>query len=222
MKKNSIIAIDGPAGSGKSTVAKEVAKKLGFLYIDTGAMYRALTLKAINKGVDFSDAGALIELSKNTDIELKESGDYLKVYLDKKDVSHKIRSMEVTTKVKLLASLKDIRENMAKLQRKLGSGSSGAVLEGRDIGTVVFPDAAYKFYLDASFEKRVERRFLELKEKGFSVSPEEIEADVRSRDVSDMTRKVAPLKKAEDAKVIDTTDMTIEEVTGKILGTVKK
>ncbi len=222
MKKPGVIAIDGPAGSGKSTVAKEVAHRLGFLYIDTGAMYRALTLKAINKGLDFSDNEALVELSKNTDIELKESGDSLKVYLDKKDVSHKIRSMEVTTKVKLLASLKDVRENMLKLQRKLGSLSSGAVLEGRDIGTVVFPDAAYKFYLDASFEKRVERRFRELKEKGFSVSPEEIEADVRNRDASDMTREVAPLKKAEDAKVIDTTNMTVEEVAGKILEIVKK
>lgn len=222
MKKPGVIAIDGPAGSGKSTVAKEVAHRLGFLYIDTGAMYRALTLKAINKGLDFSDNEALVELSKNTDIELKESGDSLKVYLDKKDVSHKIRSMEVTTKVKLLASLKDIRENMVKLQRKLGSLSSGAVLEGRDIGTVVFPDAAYKFYLDASFEKRVERRFRELKEKGFSVSPEEIEADVRNRDASDMTREIAPLKKAEDAKVIDTTNMAVEEVAGKILEIVKK
>jgi cytidylate kinase len=216
-----VIAIDGPAGSGKSTVAKEVAKRLGFLYIDTGAMYRALTLKAINKGVDFSDSEALAELSKDMDIELKDSGNTLKVYLDKEDVSHKIRSMEVTEKVKLLAPLKDIRENMVKLQRKLGSGSTGCVLEGRDIGTVVFPDAKHKFYLDASPRIRIERRFRELKEKGFSVSLKEIETDVNNRDTSDMTRKIAPLKKAENAVVIDTTDMEVEGVVGKILEIVK-
>jgi len=218
----SVIAIDGPAGSGKSTVAKEVAKRLGFLYIDTGAMYRALTLKAINKGLDFSDNEALVGLSKDMDIELKESGDSLKVYLDKEDVSHKIRSMEVTKKVRCLAPLKGVRDNMVKLQRKLGNLSSGCVLEGRDIGTVVFPDAAYKFYLDANPRTRIERRFRELKEKGFSVSMEEIEADVKARDTSDMTRKIAPLKKAEDAKVIDTTGMKVEEVVGKILKIVKK
>ena len=218
---NDVIAIDGPAGSGKSTVAKEVAKRLGFLYIDTGAMYRALTLKAINKGLDFGDNKALVELSKNMDIELKESGNTLKVYLDKKDVSHKIRSMEVTRKVKLLARLKGVRENMVKLQRKLGRLSPGRVLEGRDIGTVVFPDASYKFYLDASPGIRIERRLRELKEKGFSVSPEEIEADVKSRDASDMTRKIAPLKKAENAVVIDTTNMAVEEVVKQILETIK-
>ena len=216
-----IIAIDGPAGSGKSTVAKKVAKELGFLYIDTGAMYRALTLKAIAKGVDFKNKGALIDLSKNMDIELKDSSDSLKVYLDKKDVSQEIRTMEVTKKVKVLAALKGVRENMAKLQRKLGQSSSGAVLEGRDIGTVVFPKAAHKFYLDASFETRAMRRFKELEEKGFSVSLDEIKKDVKQRDATDMTREVAPLKKAEDALAIDTTEMTIKDVTEKILGAVK-
>ena len=216
-----IIAIDGPAGSGKSTVAKKVAKELGFLYIDTGAMYRALTLKAIAKGVDFKNEEALIGLSKNMDIELEDSSDSLKVYLDKKDVSQEIRTMEVTKKVKVLAALKGVRENMAKLQRKLGQSSSGAVLEGRDIGTVVFPKAAHKFYLDASFETRAMRRFKELEEKGFSVSLDEIKKDVKQRDATDMTREVAPLKKAEDALAIDTTEMTIKDVTEKILGAVK-
>lgn len=216
-----VIAIDGPAGSGKSTVAKGVAKGLGFLYIDTGAMYRALTLKAIKKKADFNDKKALIALSQDMDIELRESGDSLKVYLDKEDVSLKIRTMEVTKKVKILASLKGVRENMVKLQRKLGASSSGAVLEGRDIGTVVFPQAAHKFYLDAGFETRAIRRFEELKEKGLSVSLEEIKEDMKTRDASDMTREVAPLKKAKDAVVIDTTDMKVSDVVQKILNIIR-
>ncbi len=222
MKKPNVIAIDGPAGSGKSTVAKEVAKELGFLYIDTGAMYRALTLKAINEGLDLTDDEALLGLSKNTSIELKDSDGALKVYLDKKDVSEDIRTMEVTTKVKHLASLKGVRENMVKIQRKLGHSSRGAVLEGRDIGTVVFSDAAHKFYLDANFKTRVMRRWSELKEKGISASPEEVKEDLEHRDSSDMAREVGALKKAEDASVIDTTDMTAGDVVKQILGAVKK
>jgi len=221
MKKTNVIAIDGPAGSGKSTVARETAKELGFLYIDTGAMYRALTLAAIKKGIDLSDAGALLGLSKNTSIELADSAGVLKVYLDKKDVSEDIRTMEVTTKVKHLASLKGVRENMVKIQRKLGA-SRGAVLEGRDIGTVVFPDASYKFYLDADLETRVMRRWNELKEKGIAASLEEVKNDLERRDSSDMTREVGALKKAEDALLIDTTGMTVGEVVKQILDTVKK
>lgn len=217
MEKLNVIAIDGPAGSGKSTVAKEVAKRLGYLYIDTGAMYRALTLKAIEKGLDFKDKKALIALSQDIRIELRESGNSLKVYSDSRDVSDRIRTMEVTKKVKLLAPLKGVRENMVKLQRKLGRSSSGVVLEGRDIGTVVFPEAAHKFYLDADYDTRVERRFKELKEKGFSVSPEEVKEDVKARDTSDMTREIAPLKKADDAVIIDTTRLTVEQATEKIL-----
>jgi len=219
--KVNIIAIDGPAGSGKSTVAKKVAEKLGFLYIDTGAMYRALTVKAINKKLDFADQEALATLSKDMDIELKQKDGSLKVYLDKIDVTEEIRTMQVTGKVKILASLKGVRENMVKLQRKLGSASSGAVLEGRDIGTVVFPDAQHKFYLDASVETRVKRRFDEVKEKGFSVSLKEIEDDVVSRDRSDMTRTVGPLKKAGDATLVDTTNMSVSEVVKTILESLK-
>ncbi|OGW75066.1 MAG: cytidylate kinase [Omnitrophica bacterium RBG_13_46_9] len=221
MKTLNVVAIDGPAGSGKSTVAKKVAEKLGFLYIDTGAMYRALTLKAINAGLDFNKKRSLIDLSKNIDIELKESGDSLKVYLDKQDVSEQIRTMEVTTKVKLLASLKEVRANMVRLQRKLGMSAKGVVLEGRDIGTVVFPEARYKFYLDANLETRVKRRFEELKCKGFSVSLDEIKEDVKNRDTADMTRKAGPLKKAEEAVAIDTTDMSVEGVVKEILDSVK-
>lgn len=217
MGRVNVIAVDGPAGSGKSTVAKEVAKRSGFLYIDTGAMYRALTLKAIKKGLNLNDKKALVGLSQNMDIRLEEKGGSLKVYLDGKDVSGEIRTMELTTKVKHIASVEGVRKNMVKLQRKLGASSSGAVLEGRDIGTVVFPDAAHKFYLDASFETRTKRRFDELKAKGFGVTMQEIRDDVKTRDKSDMTRKAGPLKKARDAKVIDTTGMTVEEVVDRIV-----
>ncbi|MFC1576126.1 (d)CMP kinase [Candidatus Omnitrophota bacterium] len=215
-----VIAVDGPAGSGKSTVAKEVAKRLKFLYIDTGAMYRALTLKAIETRVDFKDEKALVGLSENTDIELRDSEGSLKVYLDKKDVSREIRTMDVTKRVKNLAALKDVRINMVKLQRKMGEATPGAVLEGRDIGTVVFPDAAYKFYLDASFKTRVQRRFDELKEKGMNTPWKEVEDDLRDRDRADMTRAVGPLKKAPDSIVVDTTKMTIEDAVSEILNTV--
>lgn len=205
MGRVNVVAIDGPAGSGKSTVAREVAKKLGFLYIDTGAMYRALTLEAMRKNISFDDKKALIELSRNMDLELV------------KNVSDKIRTMDVTKNVKFVASVEEVRKNMVKLQRKLAMTASGAVLEGRDIGTVVFPDAAHKFYLDASIEMRVKRRFDELKEKGMDVPLSEIENDVRSRDASDMTRKVGPLKKAESAVIIDTTGMTVTQVVECIL-----
>ena len=221
MTKINIIAIDGPAGSGKSTVAKKVAEELRFLYIDTGAMYRALTVKAIKNKLDFTDGKALVALSKDMDIELKQKDDSLKVYLDKVDVTEEIRTMQVTGKVKILASLKGVRESMVKLQRKLGRNSSGSVLEGRDIGTVVFPEARHKFYLDASLKTRVKRRFDELKEKGFSVSLKEIEDDVVSRDKSDMTRAVGPLKKAGDATLVDTTSMSVSEVVETILESVK-
>lgn len=222
MNKAKIIAIDGPAGSGKSTVARRVAEKLKFLYIDTGAMYRALTLKVMRKGLNFDDKQKIIDLSQNADISLRKNNGSLKVYLDREDVTEAIRTMEVTSKVKFIASLGAVRENMVRLQRELGYSSSGAVLEGRDIGTVVFPEAAYKFYLDADFKVRVGRRFAELREKSFNVSLDEIQDDLKARDTSDKTREVGPLKKAQDAMLIDTTDMTIDEVVNEILRTVRQ
>ena len=215
-----IIAVDGPAGSGKSTVAREVAKKLSMLYIDTGAMYRAFTLKAMNENISFENEKVLIDLFHNTDISLKHEGEALRVFLDKEDVTESIRSLDVTSNVKHLALLKGVRKNMVSLQRDLArAATSGAVLEGRDIGTVVFPDAKFKFYLDASIDVRAMRRFKELKEKGTKVSLEEIKKDVRERDESDIKREIGPLKKAEDAITVDTTGMTIEEVVERILKT---
>lgn len=207
-----IIAIDGPAGAGKSTIARNLAKKLRFLYIDTGAMYRALTLKIINNKIDANNKKAIYEIAKNTSIGLKNKDDFsISVSLDGADVSNEIRHPKVTKLVSDIAKIKEVREVMVELQRKLGK-SGNCVLDGRDIGTVVFPDADKKFYLDADFKERVNRRFKELVQMGQKISPGEVEADLSNRDTIDSTRKIAPLKKADDAIYIDTTNMTIEEV----------
>ena len=216
-----IIAIDGPAGAGKSTIAKDVASELGFLYIDTGAMYRALTVKALERKVDIQDAGQIVDLAKETSIELvnnHETG--LKVFLDGNDVSRAIRQPIVTKYVSDIARIRGVREVMLVLQRRMGRAGD-VVLDGRDIGTVVFPDADRKFYLDADFAERVNRRYLELKALGEDVTPESIGADLKNRDTIDSNREFAPLKKAEDAIRIDTTGMTIEEVAAAVLKHIK-
>ena len=215
-----VIAIDGPAGSGKSTVAKLVAHRLGFLYIDTGAMYRALTFKALRIKADLDDEVNLGALAKATDIELKQSGSSLKVYLDGEDVTSEIRTPEVTNNVKYIARAKPVRECMVAKQRKLGE-EGGAVMEGRDIGTVVLPHADKKFYIDASFDVRVCRRHKELNENGASLTEEEVRNDLKIRDDSDFNRPIGPLKKAEDAIAVDTTDLTIEGVVDKVLNLIK-
>ncbi len=214
-----IIAIDGPAGSGKSTVSKRVAERLGLLYVDTGAMYRALTLKAMDKGLNFGDKEALIDMARNSDIKLKlDKDNKLTVFLDGRDVSKEIRTSELTKNIKFVAGVPRVRQEMVKLQRRVASSGKGAVLEGRDIGTVVFPDADKKFYLDADFDTRVERRHKELIEAGQDISVADIRQDVEMRDKNDMERNVAPLKKADDAIAIDTTKLSIEETVEKILG----
>lgn len=215
--KKLIIAIDGPAGSGKSTVAKEVARRLGLLYVDTGAMYRALTLKAIREKVGLNDEDALVELARRTNIDLRTNDDFrLSVELDGEDVSLEIRKSYVTTNVKYVARIGKVRREMVKLQRKAAS-SKGAVLEGRDIGTVVFPNADKKIYLDASVDERIKRRYRELVEKGHDITLDGVEKDVITRDYTDKMRDVAPLKKADDAIVIDTTNLTVAEVAERIV-----
>jgi cytidylate kinase len=211
-----IIAIDGPAGSGKSTISKLIAQKLGFLYIDTGAMYRALTLKAIEQKLESGEPLQLIEIARNSIIDLRNNPDgSLKVLLDGRDVTADIRKPAITKYVSDIAKIKGVREVMLGLQRKLGK-SKDSVLDGRDIGTVVFPDADIKFYLDAQFSVRVKRRYKELKELGQEVTPEATEADLHNRDTKDCTREFAPLKRADDAIYLDTTDMTIQQVVDKI------
>ncbi|MCM8790854.1 MAG: (d)CMP kinase [Candidatus Omnitrophica bacterium] len=215
-----VVAIDGPAGSGKSTVSKLVAKSLGLLYIDTGAMYRALTLKALRSGIDLDDADAVTALARSTRIDLKEEGGSLRVYLDGEDVSLDIRTPELTNKVKHVARIPSVRAEMVKQQRAIGE-RSGAVLEGRDIGTVVFPDAKFKFYLDADVEERARRRYKELVEANQKVEFEDIKKDVLLRDESDMKRDVGALKKAADAIFVDTTHLSVEEVVNRLLSYIR-
>lgn len=216
MRKD-VIAIDGPAGSGKSTVAKLLANRLGYFYVDTGAMYRALTLKALRRRMDFNDETALVALARDTDIRLERDGrGSLKVSLDGRDVSSRIRGQDINSHISRLSRMKKVRENMVSRQRAL-CARGGAVLEGRDIGTVVFPDAEHKFYIDADFRERVNRRYKEFSSQGKKISWVDVRKDLLRRDRSDKLRKVAPLKKAKDAIYIDTTNLSINEAVEKIL-----
>ncbi len=214
------IAIDGPAGAGKSTVAKILAKALGISYLDTGAMYRALTLKALANKINLESGEALADLAKETKIELKPSAAGLNIILDGEDVSQEIRTPQVTNNTFYIARAPEVREIMVNLQRELGKKQS-VVAEGRDIGTVVFPNATKKFYLDADFNERARRRIKELQEKGKPVDQEQLQKELNERDQKDFTRKVGPLKKADDAIVIDSTGLTAEETAEKILEYIK-
>ncbi len=207
-----IITIDGPAGAGKSTVAKMVARKLGFAFMDTGAMYRALTVKALRRHVKLDDADALVALAQETHIDLlNEPGKPLKVLLDGEDVSEEIRSNDVTNNTFYIARTPGVRHVMVEWQRRIASEQS-MVGDGRDLGTVVFPNAEYKFYLDADFKVRCQRRIDELRAKGEQVDEEALSKDLAERDHQDYTRKVGPLKQADDAEHIDSTSMSIEQV----------
>ncbi|MDP8265447.1 MAG: (d)CMP kinase [Candidatus Aceula meridiana] len=212
-----VVAIDGPAGAGKSTIAKAVAKHLGFTYLDTGAMYRSLTLKALKQNVNLESEEDLVKLAENTLIDLIVSEDHqLKVLLDNEDVTEEIRTVEVTNNTFFIARTPGVRTIMVDRQREIG-GSNNIVAEGRDIGTVVFPAAKKKFYLDANLEERSQRRFKELAEKGKQVEPKDIQTDLQDRDHKDFTRKVGALKIADDAIVIDSTHMSIEDVVSHII-----
>jgi len=216
-----IIALDGPAGAGKSTVAKEVAKRLGFVYLDTGAMYRSLTLKALRLGIDVADEARLIDLARKTTIDLKVNEQHvLKVLLDGDDVTEEIRTPEVTNQTFYIARVGGVREIMVDRQRAIGQ-KVDIVAEGRDIGTVVFPRAYRKFYLDADFEERAKRRYKEMAGKGVSIESANVQKDLQERDAKDFTRTVGPLKKADDAIVIDSTHMSIEDVVQAIVNSIK-
>lgn len=221
MNKRAVIAIDGPAGAGKSSIAKIVSRKLGYDYIDTGAMYRAISWKAFREKIDLKDRQELVNIVRNTRIELKNIAGMVRVYLDGKDVTNKIRSKRLAEGASILGTIPEVREQLVKIQRRLAS-SGGIVVEGRDIGTVVFPRADYKFYLDASIKERALRRYRELKAKGEEVELAEVEKAIRSRDRRDRTRGVAPLKIAPDAVVIDSTDMSKKEVVDFILKKIQK
>lgn len=216
----SIVAIDGPAGAGKSTVAKLVAKKLRFHYIDTGALYRALTLKVKRHTLKLSDKKNITNIMKKTNIKLLYYKNKLEVILDDEDVTEEIRKPYITDGVSEVAKIKGVRQIMTGLQRRLARNNH-VVLEGRDIGTVVFPNAKWKFYLDANFKERVKRRFKELKEKNDTINKKLVEEDLSTRDRIDSTRKIAPLRKAKDAIFIDTSDLSIKEVVDRIISWIK-
>ncbi len=209
------IAIDGPAGAGKSTIAKLLAAKLGILYLDTGAMYRAVGLKALNTGVDIADAAAVEKMLVDTKIDVKQEGGVQHVYLDGKDVSVDIRENRVSKAASDISAVPCVRYKMVELQRKIAA-KCDTVLDGRDIGTFVLPNAEHKIFLTASAEERAKRRFAELKAKGSDLTFEQIKDDILKRDYNDSHRALAPLKKADDATEVDTTSMTIEEVTEKL------
>lgn len=210
------IAIDGPAAAGKSTVAKIIAEKLSYIYIDTGAMYRAITYKALQSKCELSDESALNELLANTKIDLLPGEKGQLVFLDGQEVTNEIRSAEVTNQVSIVAKHRLIRKEMVKRQQQFGA-NGGVVMDGRDIGTHVLPDAEIKVFLLASVQERAERRYQENLEKGFPADLEKLKQEIAARDKLDSEREVAPLKKAEDAVEIDTTSLSIEEVVEKIL-----
>ena len=211
-----IITIDGPAGSGKSSVAKIVAKKLGAAFLDTGAMYRAVTLAAMNEGVDLSDEAALLELAEGKNFHFDISNGSMRVSIDGVDCTEDIRRVDVTNNVKYIAGAVKIRAKLVELQRQFAVENKDIVTEGRDQGTVAFPDADYKFFLEADTAERARRRHAELAEKGIDVDIAELEKDIRKRDISDKKRTHSPLIKADDAIEIDTTPLDLEGVVAKI------
>jgi cytidylate kinase len=210
-----IIAIDGPAGSGKSTTARLVAKKLGFVYLDTGAMYRAITFKALENGVDVNDKNELEELAKNSVITFDIKDGINRIWLDGKDVTEKIREPQVDKNVSYVSMHKKVRKVLVEKQKKMGK-ETDLVAEGRDTTTVVFPHA-FKVYLDANLEERAKRRFLELKEKGIKTTLEEQMAEISRRDKLDSEREASPLLQDKDAVVVDTSHLTIEQQVDRVI-----
>lgn len=218
-----IIAIDGPAASGKSTVAREVAKQLGFKYVDTGAMYRAVTWKAIKRNVDTAGKDALAAIARNSDIDISPLVDNrYRVTIDGEDVTEAIRTPKVTGSVSAVAKVPGVRSALVKKQRDYSTIYSDLVVEGRDIGTAVFPDAEVKVFLKASAVERARRRYEELRIRGHEIELPKVERDLLKRDKLDSTRAASPLIKAADAYALDTTDKTIGQVVEEILAIVNK
>jgi cytidylate kinase len=215
-----VIAIDGPAGSGKSTTAKNVAEKLGFIHINTGAMYRGIALKCIQGNVNIEDPSQLNHLLTHTKLEFAAEGE-IALFMDGINISAEITSVQVTDFVSQVSAISEVREKLVQYQRKMAEGLN-VVLEGRDIGTVVFPNADHKFFLVADIHERARRRKKEMEAKGEVVSLEELTAEMLERDRKDSTRKHSPLKKAEDAVEIDTTGISIEEQVNRIVEIVNK
>ena len=210
------IAIDGPAGAGKSTIAKRVAKELSFIYVDTGAMYRAMALYFLRKGILPDETKKIEAACEEIRVSITYVNGEQQVWLNGENVSKEIRKEEVGNMASKTSVNSKVREKLVALQRELASREN-VVMDGRDIGTQVLPDATAKIYLTASVEERARRRFLELQEKGMPANMEAIEADIISRDHRDMTREISPLRQAEDAVLVDASQMTIEEVTNAVI-----
>jgi len=210
------VAIDGPAGAGKSTVARMVAKALGYIYVDTGAMYRAVTLEAIRQGIDIGNTTELAKIAADSDIRLVPEPDGQKVLLDGEDVSRLIRSVEVTNLVSKVSAVPEVRTELLRRQRELAD-RRGVVMDGRDIGTNVLPDAEVKVFMTASVQIRAERRWKERNGQDESLTFEELMKKIEERDRDDIEREVSPLKQAEDAVLLDTSDMSIEEAANAIV-----
>ncbi len=221
MEKIIRIALDGPSGSGKSTIAKKLSSKLNILYLDTGAMYRATALKAIALGIDTLDEEGVKTFIDNIDLQIKYVDGSQRTYLDGEDVSERIREPHVSMAASNISSLKPVRLKMVDMQRKI-AGEMSCVLDGRDIGSYVLPNADFKFYITASTEVRADRRYKELMLKGHKVDFEQLKQEIEQRDYNDKTRDFAPLRKAEDAIEIDTSFMTIEQVIGKVLSYIER
>jgi cytidylate kinase len=213
-----VVAIDGPSGAGKSTAGRALAARLGYTYVDTGAMYRALTWKALHAGIPLMDEEALTELARATQIALEDGG--RRVWLDGADVTQEIRSREVSAAVSAVSMHPAVRRSMVVRQRELGA-RGGVVLDGRDIGTAVFPDAEVKFFLDADPARRARRRQAELHAAGTEVGLADLERDIRRRDHADSTRADSPLRRAADAVLLDTTDLDPEEVVARMAAVVE-
>ncbi len=218
-----IIAIDGPSGAGKSTLGKMLARKFGLLYLDTGAMYRAVALASINDGSSLDDPARISDVARSARIELKGEPDSLRVFLNGDDVSDAIRTLEIAQAASVVSTISDVRKTMVELQRRLGEESpAGCVLEGRDIGTVVFPNADIKFFLTAKPEARARRRFDEDKTKGRVSTYEQTLAEINERDARDVSRSDSPLTIADDAVVIDTSELDLSEVFDQMVGKINE
>ncbi len=220
-KKRLVIAVDGPSGAGKSTVARLLAGRLGYIYIDTGAMYRSIGWKAKHEGIDPAHEASLADLCSRTDITIKKDNSDPRFYVNGRDVTGEIRTPEMGMLASAVSKSPSVRARLLVLQRELGR-QGGVVMDGRDIGTVVFPEADVKFYLDASVAERGKRRFRELKAKGMDVDLTRITREIEERDMQDSGRALAPLRRAEDALMIDSSALSIEEVLDRMVSEIHK
>lgn len=210
------VAIDGPSGAGKSTIAKLVAKEKGYIYVDTGAMYRGLAIHFLDKGIQPQETEKVIEACKDAEVTIAYEDAVQHVYLNGKDISSRLRNEEVGNMASVTSAIPEVRKKLLELQQNLAK-TQNVIMDGRDIGTCVLPHADVKVYLTASVETRAKRRYQELQEKGEDCNLEEIAHDIEERDRRDMTREIAPLKQAEDAVLVDSSDMTIAEVVKTIV-----